>query len=80
MGTTVIITGDFNIHWDKGDQLHTRQLKEILFSFGLEQHVNEATHIKGHILDFIISRHRDNLAISDLNIEDPISDHYLISC
>ena len=80
MDTPVIITGDFNIHWDKGDQLHTRQLKEILFSFRIEQHVNEATHIKGHILDLIILRHRDNLALSDINIEDPISDHYLILC
>ncbi|XP_072016947.1 uncharacterized protein [Amphiura filiformis] len=52
----LIITGDFNIHMDVPDDLGTRTMNDILQSAGLTQHVTEPTHIKGHMLDLLITR------------------------
>ena len=47
----------------------------MLHSFNLHQHVDEATHERGHTLDLVITR-CDELEISDLEVHAPIiSDH-----
>ena len=51
----VTITGDINIHFQTVDETNTKRMNEILESFGLVQHVSEATHECGGILDVVIT-------------------------
>ena len=41
---------------DVPDDLGTRAMNNILQSAGLTQHVTEPTHIRGHMLDLLITR------------------------
>ena len=53
----LIITGDFNIHIDKGHQDPiSSHFLNLLESFNLQQHVTIPTHLHSHILD-LISHH-----------------------
>ena len=79
-GAPLVICGDFNIHCDIQNNKFTKQFHEALHAFGLTQHVQEKTHVKGHILDLLISRDRDSLEISKVSVDDLISDHNLVSC
>lgn len=53
----------------------------MITSCGLQQHVTEATHIKGHILELIMTQaDDDNLArLSDVGL-DHGSDHFMVRC
>ena len=44
----VLITGDFNVHVDNPSNDDALKFLNLLESLGLEQHVQEATHIHGH--------------------------------
>ena len=73
-----IIAGDINIHCDKKDDCHTRQLYNLLEAFDLTQMITEPTHRKGHTIDVLIARLEDteigNIEITDIGL----SDHYLL--
>ena len=69
-----VIMGGFNFHMDvdAGSSTHFRELLEI---HGLQQHVTESTHVRGHILYLVIT-HIDADSISELLIDDTgVSDH-----
>ena len=79
---SILIVGDFNIHLNKPDQRNVCKFLDILESFDLKQHVQEATHKLGNTIDLVISRNRDNIVESvrvlpQLNF---ISDHHPVSC
>ena len=76
----LIISGDFNVHWDDTTASNTRQLREVFYYFALKQHVNESTHCKGHILDYIISRESEPFFLTNTYIGDLVSDHRLVCC
>ena len=70
----LIALGDFNIHMNTKCQEAVR-FKALLFSINMEQHVKNATHISGHLLDLVISR-CDELLPCKLEVGAPvISDH-----
>ena len=73
----LVILGDFNIHWDNKANSETKQFASLLESFGLKQYVDTATHIAGHIIDFVLSRASDN-NIFNCSSSDFISDHNTI--
>ena len=79
-----ILIGDFNypdIRWNNGTAgAKGRQFYEAVCDRFLEQHVNEATHDAGNILDLILSSH-DEL-VSNVKHEGKIgnSDHEVITC
>ena len=50
---------------------------DLLNTFGLSQHVNDATHTIEHTLDWIISR-SDSQIVSQCVIDEFISDHCAI--
>ena len=77
--STVIIWGDFNVHFDDASDTSASRFTDLLDVFNLLQHVNDATHIQGHILDLIITQ---PCFIPDhVNVDLPIiSDHSLITC
>ena len=77
----LIIAGDFNIHWDKSNDSSSdrRDLDVLLDTYSFKQHVTEATHVKGHTIDLIISRSNDD-CIKSTVVDDLISDHYAVNC
>ena len=84
----LIILGDINLHLDIPDNTHVLKFNELLHSNGLTQHIEEATHIKGHTLDVLISRDSctiiNNIEVFDAclcdNDGNNIKDHYAIKC
>jgi len=56
-GTYMLIAGDFNLHIENSDDCHVKTFFDILESFCLSNVVDQPTHIKGGILDLIISSH-----------------------
>jgi hypothetical protein len=70
----LLITGDFNVHWDDDNNTEKIRFADLLSSFDLIQHVNVPTHASGHTLDFVITRKSDNL-VTAVSIGDMIADH-----
>ena len=79
-GSSLVLSGDFNLRWDVSNDSYVRRFKELCSTFGLIQHVNEMTHIKGHVLDLILSREVDDLCIANVRVGDAVSDHFLVRC
>ena len=69
----LILNGDLNIHVNKKNDSKAMELMNLLDSFELTQHVNEATHQHGNTLDLVITTglNIDNVSVFEL----PISDH-----
>ena len=78
-GLLLLLMGNFNVPWDNANNSFTRRFRDTLFAFGLDQHIDQATHVKGHILDLVISRESDCTKISNINIGDLVLDHNIIS-
>ena len=77
-GCPIVICGDLNIHWDCQSNSLTKKYSELLYSFGLDQHVKRSTHQCGHILDHIITRQSDNLSSSVPVVVNLVTDHRLV--
>ena len=52
----LVLVADLNIHLNKPNEPDTAHLLDILDSMDLTQHINEPTHIKGNLLDVLITR------------------------
>ena len=52
----LVIVGDFNFNFDNNTDIHVRRFRYLLYSHGMTQYVEVATHQEGHILDLIIAR------------------------
>jgi hypothetical protein len=75
----LIIAGDFNFHWDNPHNTATAQMKDVLYSANLIQHVTGPTHLNGHTLDWILSRESEDIVSKTVN-SSFISDHCFIHC
>ena len=75
------MVGDFNVHFDVPCKWDVRRFCTILDSSGLKQHIIGPTHICGHTLDLVITRHDDSL-IKRYTIDrnDFRIDHFMINC
>jgi len=74
----LLIVGDFNVHWDIASNTTTKNLKDIFYSKGLNQHINKATQEQGHTLDLVLSR-ADCGLVKTIDIQPPnLSDHSTI--
>jgi hypothetical protein len=75
---TLLLLGDLNIHLERSCDVHANELLELLESFDLYQWVKQPTHVKGGLLDVVITRQSD--CVSDIKItETGLSDHALIT-
>jgi len=73
-----VIVGDFNVHVDVPTDSVAQQLNDVLADHGLRQHVDVATHDRGHTLDLVVTA--DSYELKELTVIDPcVSDHYCIS-
>ena len=69
----LLILGDFNIHVCCPGKPLVSEFCHVMESFGLLQHINQATHVHGHTLDLILSH---GFSIDNISIEDAsFSDH-----
>ena len=73
----LIILGDINIHLDDATSCKTRIFIDSLSDCGLQQHVMQPTHYKGHTLDVV-----DGVQVRDIGLTydngSSIHDHYII--
>lgn len=69
--------GDFNVHMDDLSDRETIQLNDLLDSFNLTQHVTEPTHIKGHMLDLVLTN--SSKLVENVNVNPyRLSDHFIV--
>ena len=73
----LLVVGDFNLHVDLADDGPARRFRDLVDSYGLCQHVKEATHVHGHTIDLVLSRQSDNL-VSDAFVSELIGDHFAV--
>lgn len=76
----LLITGDFNIHVDIGDDPDFLRLFDLLESLGLRQHASQPTHVHGHSLDLIITRYSHQIVQDSPKTDRSISDHASLLC
>ena len=76
--SALLVAGDFNFHINEPNDCDARRFLQVLESFDLIQHVSEATHKGGHILDSIITRTHEKL-VSRCAVDNPfVSDHLAV--
>ena len=73
----LLLTGDFNFHWDSADAAKASQFRNTLDSADLSQHVSELKHESGHILDLVITRVSEKM-MKETVVSDLFSDHHVI--
>lgn len=75
---TLILTGDFNFHYENSDSKNVEMLDDITSSYGLFQFVIGPSHKLGHTLDLVFAnRHEFDLPfIQPSNLD--VSDHFPI--
>ena len=78
MQSSFIITGDFNLHVDDILKTNIQVFNSVMDTFNLKQHVNFATHIKGHTLDLFITPKECKYKINIESMEI-LSDHFSVT-
>ena len=64
----IVLLGDFNIHTERQDDIHLKELGELLAFFDFKQHVDEATHNLSGCLDFVATR--SDFFVNDLHVAE----------
>ena len=64
-----IIVGDLNFHLDIPDNSYTIKFNSLLAEFGLQQLINEPTHIHGHTLDILVTT-SENCPVTSHHVSD----------
>ncbi|KAK4309965.1 hypothetical protein Pmani_018432 [Petrolisthes manimaculis] len=74
----LFICGDVNFHVDDVENRDAQRLLDLIHSLGLVQHMQVATHQKGHTLDLVITRAFDPYPMN-IAVDNTLpSDHSLI--
>lgn len=77
-----IICGDFNAPGSSGGRLDP-QIDDLLSRYNLVQHVQQATHTAGNVLDLVISADdTDRALVTNTTVQQTnmSTDHYLVRC
>ena len=76
----LLIVGDFNFHMDDLTDGNAIRFNRLLTTFDLQQHVRAPTHLRGHILDLVITRSAAVPLVSYFCVaKQPISDHKAVT-
>lgn len=73
-----IVLGDVNVHYDCPQQPLTAKTLDILATFDFKQCVSEATHVKGHTIDWIAHRSDDSIVHRTVVTQAITTDHYCV--
>lgn len=47
----ILVTGDFNVHYNRVNDINTQKVIQLFLLYGLKQLTYEATHEKGNCID-----------------------------
>ena len=72
----VCLVGDMNIRFDNPLQSLTKQALTTLSLYNLVQVINKPTHRCGHIIDWVIVRHDDDIHKKSTVTDSIVSGHY----
>ena len=70
-GTEILMMGDLNFHLDNDRNRDAQVFRDVLDINGFVQHVKVPTHVKGHILDVVITRNGDPAICGYPEVSDP---------
>ena len=74
----LVLTGDFNVHFEFSNSQNVKDLINLTSSFGLSQFVKGPTHKLGHTLDLLFANNMD-FVINDIQpVSFDLSDHFPI--
>ena len=73
---SLVLIGDFNVHFEKTELGETILLSDLTSSFGLSQLFNGPTHKHGHTLDLTFLNTFELDVTSSLPLDVGISDHF----
>ena len=76
----VLITGDFNIRINDTEDYEVNTFSDILYSLGLDQHVDFQTHNRGNTVDLIFTESMSKLKILECAQGPFLSDHCVVTC
>ena len=75
----VVLLGDFNVHLEKIGNADADELKNLLASFDMCQHVQDTTHTARGCLDLVITQ--SEVKVTDTMVSNiGFSDHCLVTC
>ena len=75
---SLVLTGDFNIHFEKSNSQHVIDLTDITSSFGLKQFVSGPSNKFGHTIDLLFASGHD-FQMSDIQpVNYSLGDHFPI--
>ena len=77
-GGHAILVGDLNFHINNPNDRDANELKILLSSLSLKQHVQGPTHRSGNTLDLVITREDGNLVTSAIATDHGFRDHFPI--
>lgn len=73
-----VCVGDFNIHVDNPNDDYTKSFNVLLQELDLVQNVGQSTHLRGHILDLVLTR-RSESWLSNITLSSQVnSDHHAV--
>ena len=75
---SLLIVGDFNIHFDSPDSHDVKRFYSLLGALVLQQKVDFPTHSSGHCLDLMIVKEDDMMFSKPVGKEPALSDHLAI--
>jgi hypothetical protein len=70
-----MVLGDFNIHINNSTNSEVQAFVTLMEAAGLQQHVKEATHNHGNILDHVYTEQESSITVKSCEVKDFISDH-----
>ena len=76
----LIIMEDLNFHIDNAANVDARRLTNSVNATGMVLHVRGPTHRKGHTLDVLMTRSKDEHLVRNVTVTDmSLSDHFVVS-
>ena len=75
-----IISGDFNIRYNNSQSTDVANFADLLDCAGFIQHVTEATHVSGNVLDLVITHRCSNIITSPVIPTTLLTDHLVVEC
>jgi hypothetical protein len=73
----VFVVGDLNIHFDRSDNPHARQLNDLVADYGFAVRPTTSTHKMGGTIDAVITRIDSSGPISSC-VDVDLSDHFML--
>ena len=78
--TETVVCGDFNTRYGDPTCTDATNLADLLGTSGFVQHVKGSTHVRGNILDLVITSESSHVIASAVKPTTMITDHYAIEC